>query len=337
MEFKKAVRENVGLLIALAGASGSGKTYSAMRLASGIVGKGNRFAVIDTEARRALHYADDFDFDHLHLEPPFTPDRIIQAIKAADKAGYKAIVVDSMSHEYAGEGGILDWQEKELDRMAGQDYKKRENCKMSSWIAPKMAHKKMMQSLLQVQTPMIFCLRAEEKTIIVKNDNGKNVPVNAGFQPICEKNFMYEMTASFLLYPEKSGIPEIIKCERQHKAHFTAGKHIDEKAGQSLAEWAKGGVKTKEKEPAPVEEEAQEKHSQTFTLYLLAGDDKFDECECETHDEWLEKFELSLKHLQGTDRGATTDKNRAVACVVYKLLDETKKARLERVMKAGIV
>ena len=102
--FKPAVREAVPLLLGVIGQTGSGKTFSAMRIASGIVGKGNRFAVIDTESKRALHYADKFDFDHCELTPPFRPENYADAIRAADKAGYKAIVVDSMSHEWAGEG-----------------------------------------------------------------------------------------------------------------------------------------------------------------------------------------------------------------------------------------
>ena len=128
--FRPAVRENVGLLIGLAGASGSGKTYTAMRLAAGIAGD-KPFCVIDTEAGRAKHYADMFRFDHGDLTPPFSPDRYADAIMAADKAGYPVIVVDSVSHVWAGDGGVLDWQDKELDRMAGDDWKKREACKMA--------------------------------------------------------------------------------------------------------------------------------------------------------------------------------------------------------------
>ena len=137
--FRPAVREDVSLLIGLSGGTGSGKTRSAFRLATGIAG-GRPFAVIDTEAGRAKHYADAFRFDHGDLKPPFRPSAYEDAIKAADDAKYPVIVVDSMSHEWAGEGGILDWQEDELQRMAGDDWKKREACKMAAWIKPKMAH-----------------------------------------------------------------------------------------------------------------------------------------------------------------------------------------------------
>ena len=132
-QFRPAIREEVGLLIGLIGPSGGGKTYTGMRLAKGICGD-KPFAVIDTEAGRAKHYADLFKFDHGDLKPPFTPDAYAEAIKAADEAGYKAVIVDSCSHEWNGDGGVLDWQENELTRMAGDDYRKRESCKMSSWI-----------------------------------------------------------------------------------------------------------------------------------------------------------------------------------------------------------
>lgn len=240
--FKPGVREAVGLLIGFIGPSGSGKTFSAMRVASGIVGPGKRFAVIDTESRRALHYADKFQFDHCELHPPFRPDVYAEAIRAADRAGYGAIVVDSCSHEWAGEGGVLDWQEEELTRMAGDDYKRREACKMAAWIKPKMAHKQMVQRLLQVKSNLILCFRAEEKTKIEKGPDGKTHIVPIGWQPICSKEMPYELTVSFLLHSEHPGIGDPLKLQEQHKDIFPTGKLLDESAGKAIAEWARGGV-----------------------------------------------------------------------------------------------
>ena len=94
--FRPAARQNVSLLIGLAGSSGSGKTYTAMRLAKGIAGD-KPFCVIDTEAGRAKHYADQFKFDHGDLKPPFSPAAYADAIKAADDAHYPVIVVDSFT------------------------------------------------------------------------------------------------------------------------------------------------------------------------------------------------------------------------------------------------
>jgi len=240
-QFKRGVRENVGLLVGLAGGSGSGKTYTAMRLASGISG-GKPFAMIDTESRRALHYADQFTFDHAELRPPFRPDAYAEAIVAADKAGYSVIVVDSMSHVWAGEGGVLDWQEDELDRMAGQDWAKRERVKMAAWIKPKVSHKQMVQKLLQVKAHLILCFRAEQKIEMVKGKDGKLEIVAKqsltgldGWIPVCEKNLPFELTASFLLTADKPGIPKPIKLQEQHKALFPLDKPITEESGKQIA------------------------------------------------------------------------------------------------------
>lgn len=246
ISFRPGIRENVGLLVGLAGASGSGKTYTAMRLASGIAG-GKPFAFVDTEARRGLHYADAFKFDHAELHSPFRPDAYADAIQAADEAGYPVIVVDSMTHEWAGEGGVLDWQEDELDRMAGQDWAKRERVKMAAWIAPKKSHKMMVQKLLQVKAHLILCFRAEEKLEMSKDVQGKTVIAKKagvtgldGWFPICEKNLPYELTASFLLMAARPGIPLPIKLQEQHKKLFPLDKPITEESGRLIAQWAAG-------------------------------------------------------------------------------------------------
>lgn len=247
MEFRPAKRESVGLLIGLAGGTGSGKTFSAMRLASGISGD-KPFCVIDTEAGRAKHYADQFKFDHGDLRAPFSPDSYADAIASADKAGYPVIVVDSVSHVWAGDGGVLDWQEAELDRMAGDDWKKREAVKMAAWIKPKMSHKAMVQKLLQVRAHLILCFRAEQKIEMVRGDNGKMQIIAKqsltgldGWIPVCEKSLPFELTASFLLLAQNPGVPMAIKLQEQHKALFPVGAEINEDAGKRIAAWAAGG------------------------------------------------------------------------------------------------
>jgi hypothetical protein len=250
--FRPAVRENVGLLIGLAGASGSGKTFTAMRLASGIAG-GKPYCVIDTEAGRAKHYADQFKFDHGDLKPPFSPSAYSDAIAAADAAGYPVIVVDSCSHEHAGEGGILDMQEAEFQRMGARDA-----VKMTSWIKPKGEHRKMVSKLLQVRAHLILCFRAEEKIEMVRNAEGKmevrkkqTATGLDGWVPICEKNLPYELTASFLLMASKPGVPLPIKLQEQHKALFPLDKPITEESGRLLSVWAAGGSSQRSPETAP--------------------------------------------------------------------------------------
>src|SRR5262245_11660644 len=138
-QFAPAKREQVSLLIALAGASGSGKTFSALRLARGMAPAG-KIAFIDTEARRGLHYADQFDFLHSDMCPRFAPARFVEGIAAAEAAGAEVVIIDSFSHEYDGVGGIMDW----ADRLASEGVKG-----PAAWKDPKAAHKKLMQALLQ--------------------------------------------------------------------------------------------------------------------------------------------------------------------------------------------
>jgi len=244
VRFQRARRESIGLLIGCAGPSGGGKTFTAMELATGLAG-GKPFAVIDTEAGRAKHYADRFTFDHADLSAPFRPDTYLEAIEAADKAGYPVIVVDSMSHEHAGDGGLLDWHEEELERMAGNDWAKRERVKFSAWIKPKGAHKRMVAKLLQVRAHLILCFRAEQKTEMPKKGERETQPKRllSGFVdwiPIAEKNLLYELTTSFLLLPDDPGVPVPIKIQAQHLPFFPKGEPIGRKTGEQLAAWARG-------------------------------------------------------------------------------------------------
>jgi hypothetical protein len=251
-QFRPGVRENVGLLIGLIGPSGGGKTYTAMELAAGICGD-RSFAVIDTEARRALHYADRFKFDHGELKPPFRPGTYAEAIKTADDAGYPVIIVDNASHEHYGEGGLLEWHDEQLDEFVKRaqknssdpEWKLREKNNMRAWIEPKMAHKKMVQRLLQVRAHLILCFRAEEKTGIIQERGKKTEIVNLGWQPICEKNLPYELTVSMLLEPGNPGCPVPIKIQEQHKPLFPTGRPITRAAGAAIRDWARGGEPAK--------------------------------------------------------------------------------------------
>jgi hypothetical protein len=250
--FAPASREGCWLLIGLAAPSGGGKTYSALRLATGIREvTGKPIAVIDTEARRSRHYADRFRFDVADLGPPFRPERYLEAIRAAEAAGYGVIVVDSFSHEYAGEGGLLDWHEEELARLGGEDPRRRKAVSLAAWVAPKTAHKRLMSALLQARAHVILCLRAEQKVEMVRGPDGE-VSVQpkrllSGFSdwiPVAEKNVLYDLTLSVLLTPDKPGIPQAIKVQEQHRALLPSDQPLSEKVGQALAAWAQG-------DPAP--------------------------------------------------------------------------------------
>jgi hypothetical protein len=255
---RPAVREKIGLLFGVAGASGSGKTRSALHLAKGIANGTGKIAVIDTESGRALHYAPQpgqkadsskgtFDFQHLDFPPPFTPDRYIEAIRACEADGATVIVIDSMSHEWAGEGGCSDMQMLEAERMAKAAAAKSgkqwewmvDSMTAPAWKRPKLAHQRMMARLIQCRTHLIFCLRAQEKIKIVDR---KVVPV--GFQPICEKNFMFELSGSLMMHPEHPGCPDYglpHKLNDDLQDILPHARMVGDETGKRLRGWAETG------------------------------------------------------------------------------------------------
>jgi hypothetical protein len=231
------------------GASGSGKTFSALRLAAGIQRvTGGDVCVIDTESRRALHYADDFKFMHMQFDAPFGPLRYLEAIKAAYEAGARTIVVDSMSHEHEGPGGVLEMHDREVQRLGGGD---RHN--FPAWAKPKAERRQMINGILQVNANFIFCFRAKEKTK-PGNEGGKKVLVEQGYMPIAGEEFVFEMTMNALLLPGSAGVPvwqseypgerAMMKLPRQFISTMADGRQLDEGIGQSLAEWARGKAPT---------------------------------------------------------------------------------------------
>jgi hypothetical protein len=251
---RPAVRQHIGLLFGVAGASGSGKTFSALTLARGIANGSGRMAVIDTEAGRALHYAPrpgekadgvkTFDFLHLDFAPPFTPERYNEAIKAAEESGATVIVIDSMSHEWNGEGGCSDIQMAEAERMARGDPARIESMTAPAWKKPKLRHQRMMARLIQCRTHLIFCLRAQEKVKIVQGPKGREIQP-MGFMPICEKSFMFELSGSMTLHPESPGMPRYDlprKLSDDLQTIFPEGRRIDADAGKRLRVWAETGV-----------------------------------------------------------------------------------------------
>src|SRR5471030_2377881 len=107
MQLQQASRKNAKIRMALQGPSGSGKTYSALLLAFGLCNDWSKIAVIDTENHSSELYAHLGNYQVLHIEPPFSPERYIEAIKVCEEADVEVIIVDSISHEWEGIGGIL--------------------------------------------------------------------------------------------------------------------------------------------------------------------------------------------------------------------------------------
>ena len=283
--FQPAIRQNVSLLIGICGASGSGKTWSALAVATGLAGDNGRIAAIDTESGRMLHYADQFKFDHGDLAPPFGPGRYIEAIEAADRAGYDVIVIDSLSHEWESEGGLQDMHDTDLDKQVEEarknhnahwqfdENKTRERLSIGAWKRPKMHHKRFVSRLLQCRAHLVICLRAEEKmrmeTVEEEGSNGrkykrtviiqaKDLPPEERWSPITERRFPYELGLSLILTPQNPGFPVPVKLQAQHRPMVPPDRQLSIETGRALAAWARGGAA-----PKPVERPDERKHEST--------------------------------------------------------------------------
>lgn len=247
-----AVRAQVNLIIGLVGPSSSGKTYTALELATGIqTVTGGDIEMIDTEHGRGLFYADKFKFNHTPFVAPFASLDYLDAIRQAAKRA-KIIIVDSMSHEHESEGGMIDFQEAELTRMAGDDFRKRERMQMLAWAKPKAARRKLLQGLTQVDAHIILCFRAKNSSKPGKDANGKAVVIPMGFVPIAGEEFVFEAALSALLPPNSRGVPNwtpdmpgekiAVKLPQQFEWLAQRQGPLTRGDGAKLAEWARGGA-----------------------------------------------------------------------------------------------
>lgn len=249
--FKRAKREGVGLFIGISGGTGSGKSYTALELATGIAGPDGMIAAADTEGRRLSHYDSKFVFDVVDLLPPFRPMAYETVAKDAEAAGAKVLLVDSMSHEWAGDGGVLEWHDEFLDRAVAKamqnaregeyvdEEKVRNANNMRAWVTPKVEHKRMIQSFLQRRIPIIFCFRAEEKVKVLPNGRIEAM----GWTPVGDQRFMFELTVMITLANDTPGctrydLPR--KIQEQHLHLFPDKRLITREAGAKLAAWARG-------------------------------------------------------------------------------------------------
>lgn len=192
MTFKQAERTQARLKIALTGPSGSGKTFSGLLIAAGI---GKRIAVVDTENGSASLYADmdkgplaGIVFDTLELAPPYTINKYTEAIDAAEKAGYDVLLIDSISHAWVGEGGLLD-KKTALDARGGNSY--------TNWATITPEQERFKSRLLQADMHIICTMRSKQDYVLELNEKGKQAPKKVGLAPIQRDGMEYEFTTVF--------------------------------------------------------------------------------------------------------------------------------------------
>lgn len=238
-----ARRERMPLMLATVGASGSGKTLSAILLAEGIQRlQPGPIVVIDTESLRALKHSNGNPdrFIHVPFAEPFGPLDYIDAFKHALTHQPSTIIVDSMSHEWEGPGGVLA-QHAAVVAARGESHK------MSAWIKPKADHTAMKHFILQQRCNWVFCFRAKEK---IKPKKGGE-PEDLGWQPLGAEDLIYEMDLCALLYPGVDGRPkwksprlheqEMMKLPGWWRSLFASEPQLNPDIGEQLARWATGG------------------------------------------------------------------------------------------------
>jgi hypothetical protein len=234
LQFRPATRSRRRPLIGLYGLSGSGKTLSALLLARGLVGPTGKIAMIDTETGRGSDYEDVIPggYDVLDLDEPFSPQHYIEAIDALVEAKPAVGIIDSVSHEWEGTGGVTEMA-TEIEIRSGKSG-------LHCWKEPKMQHARMMLKLLRTPMPVICCLRAKRKSRQVKDEKGKTVIVKDEFAtPKQDGDFIFEMTVHAEVMPDhtlrvtKLGHPALAEI-------FKTGEMVTIETGQKLARWCAG-------------------------------------------------------------------------------------------------
>lgn len=225
--FKKAVKEKLKLRLAIEGPSGSGKSYSALLIARGLVGEGGKIALIDTEKESAKLYADLTDFDHASLNEPYTPERYIALINGAEKAGYDCIIIDSMSHEWVGAGGILEIH----DKMPGNSW--------TNWGKVNPRHEAFINAILKSPCHIIATTRSKQAYTQEADNQGKQQVKKLGMAPQQRDGLEYEFTAVL-----KMDISHQAEGDKDRTGLFPVGSWFlpSIETGQNLASWLDSGV-----------------------------------------------------------------------------------------------
>lgn len=226
--FKKAERKRSKLRLALCGPSGSGKTYSALQLAFGMGGK---VALIDTENGSASLYSHLGEFDVCEIAPPFTVQKYIEAIKGAEQAGYDVLVVDSLTHAWAGQGGLLE----EVDKRAASSSSKNS---YAAWRDVTPMHNRLVDTILQSNLHMIVTMRSKTAYEMEKGANGKVAPVKKGMAPIQRDGLEYEFTVVLDLDNQK----HVAEAGKDRTGLFDGKVFVPtQETGKELIEWLDSG------------------------------------------------------------------------------------------------
>jgi hypothetical protein len=227
MKLQQARRNQVKLRLGLSGASGFGKTYSALLLAYGITNDWSKIAIIDTENNSANLYAHLGNFNVLPLNEPYTPEQYINALKTCEKASMEVIIIDSITHEWQGKGGCLQIHEQLGGRF--QDWAK---------VSPR--HQAFIDSILQCTCHVVTTVRSKIDYSMDSSSNGKTRVVKHGLKAITREGFEYELTVNFELINEN----HLAKASKDRTELFSGKPEfvINASTGRKLFQWCNEGL-----------------------------------------------------------------------------------------------
>ena len=235
--FKKAVKSESKLRLAIAGPSGSGKTYTALALATAL---GGPVAVVDTEHGSAAKYADLFEFDTLNMEPPFHPRRFVEAIQDAAKAGYKVVVLDSLTHAWNGTGGMLDIVEEIAKRMKSPN-------SFAAWKDATPVQNALIDAILHAPIHVIATMRSKQEYILQDNGRGQQVPRKVGMAPQQRDGFEYEFDVFLDMDTGNNAIVSKTRCpELSERVFAKPGRDV----AAILLKWLQGAPALAPQPPA---------------------------------------------------------------------------------------
>lgn len=242
-EVRKAKRGAVIPSILLVGASGSGKSYGALSLASGM---GKKIIMIDTENKRGDLYADQFSFFKIDLKAPYSPARYMSALNAALEESPDVLVIDQISFEWSGTGGVLQM----VDDSPSTN-------QMAKWKEPSKTHNEFIDYLLHLKIPSVVCCRAKEQYEITKDKDGKTKVTKLGLGPIQRGGIEYEFVLSFLIDEDHYAHPmldrtelfgKLIEDEEGNLKSVGDKILLSTEIGKQISNWAKGGVAARDKQ-----------------------------------------------------------------------------------------
>lgn len=224
MKIRKAERKRSKIKIGIQGPSGSGKTLSALYLAKGLTGNFNNVCIIDTESSSADLYAHLGNYSVLPMEKPFSPERYIQAIEAAYNAGYKCLIIDSISHCWEF---LLEYHGK----LTGNSF--------ANWSKITPRYNDLIQRILSTPIDIIVTLRTKQDYVLTDKGNGKLVPEKVGLKSIARDGIDYEFTLLFEL-----DIHHYATCSKDRTGLFQIEKQfiIDPAIGEKIAQWCNTGT-----------------------------------------------------------------------------------------------